>query len=482
VPPRVSPAARSERVKDLRSFLAELATDPADPILEINREVDPVHEMSTVVKLLETRGNPVILFRQVRGFELRVLFGLCAARARIARALGQSVHDCADWLLAAMDRPIPSRPVATGPVKEIRHVAGSATLESLPIGIHSRADGGRYITSGVMLVRDPATHNVNAGIYRTMVLDERRVTVSSPASHDLGKIMESCASTREPIDFAIVIGHHPALAIASQAKNPMSLDAYGLTGALMDQPLEVTRAETVDLDVPAFAEIVIEGRILPWLREPEGPFGEYTYYYGSGQGYVCEVSAITHRRQAIFVDLHPTHVEHRCLWLFPGREARLLNSLREAVPTVRSVRLPFHGGGLSAYVSLEKQHDGDATRALITTLSSDNYIKHAFVLDSDIDIYDDKQVLWAFNVRFQGDRDLVVIPNARGSRTDPSGYSRFDRSKPGGLTTKLGFDLTFPLDMATPERADILADEYGDIDLRHYVPPARLDTSPAEQE
>src|SRR5699024_4637945 len=143
-------------------------------------------------------------------------------------------------------------------------------------------------------------------------------------------------------------------------------------------------------------------------------------YYGSAQAPICTVTAITRRSDAIFQDLHPTHAEHRCLWLYPGREARLLEAVRWSFSGVQDVRMPFMVGSFSAYVQVEKRKQSDATQAILAVLACDHFVKHVYVVDEDIDIHDDEQVLWALNVRFQAGRDLMVLTDQKGIRMDPS--------------------------------------------------------------
>ena len=455
---------------DLRSFLAELEASPAERVARVTRRVSSVHELSAVVKLMESRGNPVLWFDDVDGLGIPVVCGLFATRERIAMVLGATADRATETMLSLLDIQTAPTRVAGGPVQEVRLTGGQASLGRLPIPVHAPRDGGRYITSGVCLVRDPVSGAHNAGIYRMMVQGENRITVDTDPAHDLGKVIQWGADHSVPVDVAIVIGAHPALYLASQAKVPISVDSLGLMGSLLGRSVPVTRCATVDLDVPADAEIVLEGRILPDERMPEGPFGEFSYYYGaSPRSPVCVITAITHRRDPIYLDIHPAHSDHRCLWLFPGREARLLGMLRQAIPGVRAVYLPLAGAGMVAYISLDKAHDGDARRALMIALSSDVYLKHAMVFEPDIDIYDPGHVLWALAVRFQADTDLMVIPYARGFGEDPSSYSMASRQEHGGLTTKSGFDVTAPKGTPYPERADLLPQEYSQLNVDHYL-------------
>lgn len=461
-------------MKDLRSFLRELTDNYPDEIVRVTREVSPVHELSAIVKLFEARGNPVIHFERVTGSQLPVVAGVCATRRRIARALGQSVESAVDHLVTCSKQPVEPDVVTTGPVKDIRHLGQAVDLAQLPICVHVPKQGGPYITAGIGLVRNPETGTLNMGIYRMMVKTRNRLTITTSLGHHLGQAIHRGWESNQPVEFAIVIGHHPALAIASQAKSSLSEDSIALAGALLKEPVAMTPAETVDLNVPAYAEVVMEGRILPNELDEEGPFGEFTYYYeGERNAYVCEITAITHRTDACYVDLHPTHSEHRNLWLFPGREAWLRESLREVLPNTTAVHIPSEGAGMHAYIAIAKQHDADGVRALTVTLGLDSYIKHATVVDSDIDIFDRGEILWATAVRFQADRDMILLPNSSGISTDPSAYSLSSRYSPSGeLTTKIGFDATFPVgSLGSPilERADILPANTRDIDLNEYV-------------
>ncbi len=454
----------------LRTFLADIDDDPREGVLEVTRAVDRDLEMCAVVKRLEELGNPVTRFSNVSGSEVPAIFGLTATRERIARALGQPVQGCVEWFARRVRAPLAYEVVAGAPVQDVVRTGEDASLDRLPIGVHSPDDAARYLTSGVLVLRDPTTGNLNTGIYRMMVLGPRQFTVCAAPAHDASKIIDAVAAESGSCDFAVVIGGHPTFAIGSQAKNPTSVDSYELVGALQGEPLEVVRAATVNLPVPAEAELVIEGTIRTRERQKEGPFGEFTYYYGQYRGWVADVSAITRRRDACYVDIHPAHVEHRCLWLFPGREARLLELLRQAVPSVHRVHLPLPGGSMTAVVALRNPQPGDARRVLTLALSSDAYIKHAVVVDDDIDVLDLDQVHWALAVRFQADRDTIVIPNCAGVSTDPSAYSITDPGASGPYTTKLGLDATIPVGRAFPARADVVPDAFQHIDISDYLP------------
>jgi 2,5-furandicarboxylate decarboxylase 1 len=454
---------------DLRSFLAGL---PAEELITVSRPVAPGAELSSVVKATEPAGAPGVLFTEVEGSELPVLMGLFGTRDRVARALGVPADEALEHVLrvqhgAGLPEPVVLAP-ENAPVQQNVRLGDEASLAALPLATHSRADAGAYITSGVVLARDPRTGTVNTGMYRLMITGDRTLTVNAAPDHDLGRIFSAAREAGQTVPVAIVIGHHPLYAIGSQLKNPVAVDAHRLVGGLLGEPLEVVPARTIDLDVPAGAEIVIEGVVDPADRQGEGPFGEFSYYYGSAQAPVCTVTAITRRDDAIFNDLHPTHSEHLCLWLFPGREARLLEAVRRSVPGVQAVRIPFSGSSFSAYVSVSKRKEGDGKQAILAAFAADHFLKHVYVVDDDIDLRDDERVLWALNVRFQADRDLMRLEAARGIRMDPSARQFTTPFGTDTTTAKLGFDATRPVE-GFPERADLPHPGFEHVNLADYL-------------
>lgn len=454
---------------DLRSLLQHLRD--AGDVVDVTRPVRTDGEMSAVVKALEPAGAPAVYFHDVVGSELPSVAGVFGTRARIAAALGKPVEVVLEEALRVIaEGGLEPQWVeqAQAPVHQV--VSDEApSLEELPVSTHSRGDAGKYLTSGVVLARDDVSGQINTGMYRMMVTGHNTVTINAAPDHDLGKVFSRAHAQGRSVDVAIVIGHHPAYAIASQLKNPPDIDTHRLVGGLTGEGLRVVQGRTIDLPIPADAEIVLEGTVDPTDRQSEGPFGEFSYYHGSAVAPVFTMTALTRREDAIFQDLHPTHAEHRCLWLYPGREARLLEAVRRSVPTVRDVRIPFMGGSFSAYISVNKRKESEATQAILAALAADHFLKHVYVVDDDIDIHDDQQVLWAVNVRFQAGRDLMVLPNQRGIRMDPSARPVIPGQASEFRTDKLGFDATIPHHPPFPERADLPLEQYADIELGQYL-------------
>lgn len=453
---------------DLASYLRFLEEQPGE-LVTVDRTVGLGPEIAAVTKALEPLGAPAVLFRHVSGSPYPIVMGTFGSRRRLARAVGVPQEQLLEHVLALLRSPMPVvEEVGTAPVHQVVRTGADADLDRLPFAVHSRDDAGRYITAGVVVARHPETGAVNTGMYRMMILDGGRLTVNAAPDHDLGRILHAARQRGEPVPIAIVIGHHPAYLMASQLKNPPSIDCHRLAGALLGEPLRVTRSRTVDVPVPADAELVIEGVIDPSIRHEEGPFGEFSYYYGATTAPVCRVTAVTAKESPVFLDLHPTHREHLCLWLFPGREARLLDRVRMSVPGVTGVRIPFYGGALSAYVSISKKTEGDGKQAILAAFAADHFLKHVVVVDDDVDLFDDSRVLWAINVRSQAGDDLVVVDGSRGIKMDPSATAI--PSEPiDYVTSKAGVDATRRLHPSFPVAADLPQVGFEKIDPLAYV-------------
>jgi 2,5-furandicarboxylate decarboxylase 1 len=264
----------------------------------------------------------------------------------------------------------------------------------------------------------------------------------------LWEFQRAAEAQGKPLPAAFAIGVHPAIALGCLAIGSIDEDERAIMGGLLGEPLELVKCETSDVLVPAHAEMILEGEILPHERTAEGPFGEFTgYSLGERQREVLKVRAITHRRDAIFQDITVGHLDHLMLSTTPI-EANLYRAVRAMVPTVKAVRVP---APFTCYVSIEQRISGQGKNAILAALGADLYMKRVVVVDHDVDILSDRQVNWAIATRCQPDRDIVIVSNARGSDLDPS-------TKEDGNTAKWGVDAT-----AKPSLASYTP--------RHRIPP-----------
>src|SRR5919197_5240325 len=286
-PPRVGDLPPPSTGRDLRGFLAFLEREHPDQLFYVDREVDPKFEATALLAKLERQKRyPVVVFRNVRGSKLPVVTNVHASFQRLAMALGlprdASVREFTDEYSRREDRPLEPGlvPREEAPVKQIVLTGDQVNLFDLPLLTYHEQDAGFYVTCGFEVMRDPDSGVRNAGIYRLMRQgrDEFGIQISETAHGHY--ILRKHVRRGEPTPVAVFIGHHPAVHLGCLSFTPFETDEFTFAGAMLGEPLRVVKCETLDLEVPADAEIVLEGEILPDLRRPEAPFGEYPGTYG----------------------------------------------------------------------------------------------------------------------------------------------------------------------------------------------------------
>jgi 2,5-furandicarboxylate decarboxylase 1 len=419
-------------VRTLRDWLDRLAAQ--DRLTVVRPGVDLRFELAAIAKRLD--GHRATLFPRPGGHRIPVVSGLVSDRRWIAEAMGVEPSELLARFQYAALNPVPWHQVGSGPVQEVVHRDGDLA-KLLPLPTHNEHDSGPYITAGLLIARNPQTGRQNVSIHRCQLSGPRRLGVLLLPRHT-HMMFETAERTGKPLDIAIVVGIDPLTLLASQAIVPLDHDELEIAGALHRRPLAVVKCVTNDLRVPAEAEIVVEGRLLPGLREPEGPFGEFPQYYGErAMQHVIEVDAVTHRKDAIFHTIVGGGLEHILLGAVP-REATLLTHLKRSFPNVLDVHLSRGGvGRYHLYVRIRKRQEGEAKNIMLGAFAGHYDVKHVVVVDDDVDIHDPAEVEWAVATRFQADQDLVVVPNAQGSKLDPSTRN--------GVGAKMGLDATKPL-------------------------------------
>ena len=420
--------------QDLRTFLDQVKRDNRDDLLVVSREVDPAFEITAITAKLEqeAKRRPIILFEKVKGTKFPVLTNLHAGRSRLATAIHAKPEEMQRAYLGAMEKPIPPKLVAKCPVKEVILTGDKIDLYKLPQILHHQEDAGPYITAAISFARDPNGDTWNCAYNRLMIKDRDTTSIHLTLAKHLWEFQRAAEAQGKALPVAFAIGVHPAIALGCLAIGSIDEDERAIMGGLLGEPLELVKCETSDMLVPAHAEMIIEGEILPHERTAEGPFGEFTgYSLGERQREVLKVRAITHRRDAIFQDITVGHLDHLMLSTTPI-EANLYRAVRAMVPTVKAVRVP---APFTCYVSIEQRISGQAKNAILAVLGADLYMKRVVVVDHDVDVFSDRQVNWAIATRCQPDRDIAIITNARGSDLDPS-------TKEDGNTAKWGVDAT----------------------------------------
>ena len=395
--------------------------------------------MALVLEYERRRRWPILIFEQVIGHDIPIVANVVASRRALAFALGVEERALAAEYARRLKEPIKPVVVPDAPFRE-RILRGAAVdLGALPMPVYFPGDAGRYLTAGMLVARDPETGVETEGYHRFQLKGRDRLGVSLHSRRRMFEYQRRAEARGEPLPCAVVLGLHPAVSMGSLAYPPPDVGKFEVVGGLLGEPLEIAPCASIDLHVPAAAEIVIEGEILPGVREPEGPFGEFTGYFSRrSTEHVFVARALAMRRHPWFQSIGSGRAGDHITTLGLVREAEILNAVTRVVPNVTGVHVPLSGtSSFTAYVSIKQSRPGEAKHVIPIVLGVDHYLKLVVVVDDDIDVFDESDVLWAVATRMQADRDLVVIGGSLGALLDPSADDR-------GVTAKLGIDATRP--------------------------------------
>ncbi|MEM1674471.1 MAG: UbiD family decarboxylase [Candidatus Bathyarchaeia archaeon] len=418
-----------------RDFIKQM--EERGEVLHVMDEVSPEFEVSAVMQSFSYNNAPIISFDNIRGYSgVKIVGNVCGTRRRLCMALGVSEEKLYDKIIEAVNKPMEPSITEDSPAKE---VVEEPRLSKIPILRHFERDAGPYITSAVVSARSPDGRIENVSVHRLLVLSDNRLAIRLVPRH-LFKLWSMAKEAGKDLDVAIAIGVHPAVLLAAASSPPLGVSEFGVANRLLNGNLKLVRCERVDAYAPADAEIILEARISRNELVPEGPFVDITGTYDAQRDQpVVEVVKVMRREKYFYHALLPGSPEHKLLMGLP-REAAIYEAVSKVVPRVKAVNLTMGGcGWLHAVISIEKQVEGDSKNALLAAFAAHPSLKHAIVVDSDINIFNPEEVEWAIATRFQADEDLIVIRGARGSTLDPSANMET------GLTTKVGLDATRPL-------------------------------------
>lgn len=424
-----------------RSGLARLAL--GNRLLTCTREVDPDLEVASIMKAMD--GGAALLFPSVKGHDVPVIGNLLCCQENCEVAFGADFRSIRNFVDRAIGNPIPPRVVTSAPIQDVVLKTGFDVRKLLPALLHAPADSGRFITAGIVIVRDPETGIYNASYHRLQLHGPDRVGVKLDFGRHLRLAFERAKARGENLTVAVVLGadlalHFTAATMGSQM--PENADELAVAGGLSGAALPVIKAVSQDLLVPAEAEFVLEGQMLIGEEAEEGPFGEFVGFMApAGNAPVLKISAITHRRRPIYPAINGYGRETIMLRKYV-LEASLLKVLRSAIPIVTDAEMT--AGGLHrfhAVVQVEKktpQHDGLQRNAILASFGALKDLDLVIVVDEDINIRDPLDVEYALATRMEASKDLIVIPDARGHE--------YVRAGNNGIRAKLGIDATVPFE------------------------------------
>jgi UbiD family decarboxylase len=415
----------------LREFLGKMEKEKE--ILHIKNKLATRFEIPFIMKSFENQG-PILMFENVKDYGTKVVANVCGTRRRICAALDVDKDGLYRKLTEAWRSPRKPKVVGDSAVKEV----AEKDLSQIPVLTHFERDAGPYITSAVVYARSIDEKVENVSVHRLQVLDKKHLAIRLVPRH-LFSLWKTAKETDKDLEVSISIGVHPAVILAASSPVPFGVNEFEVANALLNNGLRLVECEHVNAYAPADAELVLEGKISAKEEVAEGPFVDITGTYDIQRTQpVVEVLNVMHREDYVYQALLPSGVEHKLLMGLP-HEVLIWEAVSKVVPKVHAVNLSVGGSGwLHAIIPIDKQLDGDGKNALLAAFAAHPSLKHAVVVDSDINVFDPHDVEWAVATRFQASEDVIILNNVRGSTLDSSA------DQETGLTSKMGLDATKP--------------------------------------
>jgi 2,5-furandicarboxylate decarboxylase 1 len=417
----------------------------AEQLIELGEVVvrhDPIALAELSAAIAST--PKAMLFKDAGPDHLEMVAAVCGSRRRLAAAFGVDERQVAHEYMRRLGnaQPVIEVPSEQAPAHQLVQTGDAVDLTKLPFHLQHEYDGGVYISAGIDYAVDPLTGKRNVGCRRLMLRSRNTMRANLTDASDLKLMYLACLERGERLPVSYVIGSHPLDYLAATQRQPV--DEFALVGTLRGEPAPMVRGVSNNILVPADAEVVIEGYFDELgYREMEGPYGEFYGYYGKMHiDPVFHATAVTMRADA----LHQT-VLHAGRFVGRMDSANLasLNAEVAAWRLLRAARIEptainfslASNGRQHARVALKRGAPGQA-RLAIAALFALATVKHAFIVDEDVDVFSDEEMEWAMAVRFRADRDLIVATDMPGFYADPT-------ADQNGRVTKAGFDLTVPV-------------------------------------
>ncbi len=473
--------------KDLRTFISDLAEQMPDDLVQVREEIDPANfEASALLQNLEKAGKfPCVLWQRPRNMNgryegIQLISNVFATRQKMALALGLPPEKCRMEVSLEYSRRENNhlQPVVVGkadaPVKEIVRTGEEASLFDLPVVRGHRLDPAPFLNMQ-WVMKDPEGGFYNLSHHRAQMREPRHSSIFVLESAHNGAIMEKYHRQGKPCPVVGILGHHPAFFLGGLTSGAFGDDEYTVVGGMLGEPLRLVESETWGKDflVPADAEIIVEGEIPAGVEKMEGPYGEFmSYYGGESMRSILDVKAITFRSGPIMQYVFIGHADAAIEYGVP-LEGSLYNAVVARIPRLTAVHLPMSGNcRFHIYAQIDKRIDGEPVTAAWQLLNYTRFGKHAIVVDTDIDIFDERQVLWAVATRVQVDKQVHILREMLAAGGQDPSAPHFSKS------AKMVIDATKPLDRPFAEVIDIPTDALERCSLEKFLSQEALERMP----
>lgn len=444
------------KINDLRSFMQVLEEN--GQLVTIHKTVSRELEIGSVLATLESANLGAGYMKHVEGSEFGLVGNMLGSMDRIALALGCEKSAITDFLGYCLDTPILPVEVKNAPCQQNVMMGEDVDLYKLPIPRHAPKDGGPFITGGVIVSRDPEGTTQNLSFQRMHLKGKDKLSIMINEWRHLKDFYDKAEAMGKPLPISVVVGADPVVYVGAGLR--YAGDEMEVAGAIRGEAQQVVKSLTSDVRVPATAEFVIEGDILPVEREMEGPLSEFTGHYSTPWlSPVIHVKAITYRDGAIYQTIAGGLFEHVNLGNVLPREPLLKKHTRYVSSGVKAVHIPPYGSGFLALVQMKKKNPGEPKNVAMAAMTAYVNIKNVIVVDEDVDIYNPADVLWALSTRVIPEKDIFYVHNAQGHELDPGSDSR-------GVQTKMGIDATLAFEFSNREYERVT---YPKVDLNSYL-------------
>jgi len=418
----------------MRDYIGKL--QQRGEVIVVNTPVDPKFELAAVTQRLQQKSDKVILFRNVIGAHMPVVSNIYGSRRRLCEMIGAADGNfCRRWT-----ELYPGNQSGTSVTSEQARVNKeyprvSGKLSDLPQITYYEKDGGPYITSALYLARNPVNQIANLSFHRSQIISDNELRVRLGSTHDLTQYQKAAEKNGDALPAVLLIGTEPEIFIAACASLPIDEDELTAAAMISGKPVAMQKCRTIDLEFPADTEVVVEGRFLPNVQRPEGPFGEFMgYYVPVGNNAVFEVLDVHWREDALFHSLNCGSPEDMHPLDF-AIATRIYRNLVDKVPGV--INVACYPNLMNTVVQIQQRYDGHARHVLLATFGAHlDYSKSCIVVDEDVDIHDLNDVFWAYLTRGRADTRAFILNDIPGFYRDPHkdhwGRLAIDATKPFG--------------------------------------------------
>ena len=417
----------------MRNYIKHL--EKSKQLLIVEREVDPKHELAAVTKKVQEQGDQAIQFNKVKGTDFPVVTNLYGSRRRLCELIDAPLDGfCKSWSeIVNSSKESTTEPSRPGNAS-VERVEGK--LSDLPLITYHEKDAGPYFTSAIYLAKDPDSGVPNLSFHRSMYVNDDELRIRLGSSHDMAKYQMRAEEKGEALEVALLIGVDPEIFLAACTSIPKDSSEMKLAAAIKGGPIDTYKCETVDLEVPATTEIVIEGRVLPNELRKEGPFGEFLgYYVPEDKNHVFEITKVSWLKDAPFHSLLCGSSEDLSPLEAVTAARTYQHLINASIPGI--IDVSCSPAFMNTTIKINKQFEGHAKQVLLAAFgASMDYNRACFVVDEDIDITNMNEVMWAYLTRGRVDTRAMILDDIPGFYRDPH----------KDFWGRIGIDATMPLD------------------------------------